>query len=705
MREAMKKRARRACAAAICAAAMALCAAPAAQGAFDDPLFVFVPNPPKPVPGRPTPPPIPPPTGYFNGPCGLAVDPAGNFYVSDYYHRVVDVFSPNGAYANPSTDGAGYKSQLVSADPLDGPCALGLEASGNLYVNNFHRNVEKFTPSLFPPGFATTYTSAGVFDSAHPTGVAVDPATGNVYVNNRTYISVYDSAGAPVLDGGDPLRIGEGTLGDGYGLALSLSPSTLGRLYVPDAATNTVKVYDPATDTVNPVDTIGGPTGGAFVSLRDSAVAVDRVSGEVYVADDTQPRHTEEPEATIHVFDFAGSYKGHLKYNIVDARPPGLAVDNTVGGSTQGRVYVTSGNTSQAGVYAYPPGAATRAPPKPPTIPLALSASGAGAGSIAADLADIDCEAVCEEQIRSGATVSLTATPQEGSAFAGWSGGGCSGTGACAVAMSEARSIGAEFAALSGPPAPPAERGGGGGALAIPSAIAQKGNLRVTVNGKLSPKRLPRSTVAPIAVSVGGRIATTDASLPPQLKTLRIELNRHGRIDTAGLPTCQYSAIQPGSSSRALAGCRPALVGKGSFTANITLAGQEPYPTKGRLLVFNSLRGGKPILFGHIYSAKPFATSFVIVFKIQRLGRGTFGTALNAPLPKAMDAWGRLTGLQMTLSRRYSHRGARHSFISSGCPAPKGFPGAVFPLARTSFAFAGGKKLTSVFTDTCKVRG
>jgi hypothetical protein len=244
------------------------------------------------------------------------------------------------------------------------------------------------------------------------------------------------------------------------------------------------------------------------------------------------------------------------------------------------------------------------------------------------------------------------------------------------------------------------------GSTALAGAeIAQKGNLRVAVDGKLSPKRLPREGVAPIAVSVGGTISTTDASLPPQLKTLRIEINRHGRLDYAGLPTCVYSKIQPGSSSRALAGCRSALVGKGSFTANITLAGQEPYPTRGRLLVFNSLRGGKPVLYGHIYSSSPFATSFVIVFAVQRLGKGAYGTALNAPLPKAMDAWGRLTGLQMTLSRRYRYRGAPRSFLSAGCPAPKGFKGAVFPLARTSFAFAGGKKLSSTFTSTCRVRG
>lgn len=245
----------------------------------------------------------------------------------------------------------------------------------------------------------------------------------------------------------------------------------------------------------------------------------------------------------------------------------------------------------------------------------------------------------------------------------------------------------------------------GAAALAAQAEIAQQGNLRVTVSGKLSPKRLPRKGAAPIAVTVGGRISTTDATLPPQLKTLRIEINRHGRLDYTGLPTCVYHRIQPASDSRALSACRSSLVGRGSFSADITLAGQEPYPTSGRLLVFNGLRKGKPVLYGHIYAARPFATSFVIVFGIQRVGKGAYGTGLNAPLPKAMDAWGRLTGLQMTLSRRYRYRGERRSFLSSGCPAPKGFKGAVFPLARTSFAFEGGKKLSSTFTSTCRVRG
>ena len=615
----------------ICMLLLGLCvlAAPA-QGAFDDPLFVFTPKPPPVIPGQPPPPPEPPPTGYFDGPCGLAVDATGRLYVSDYYHGAVDVFTPpDPPYSAPPS----YAAQLASIDPLNGPCGLAVDGLGNLLVNVYHQSVAKFGPiPFFAPG--------PVFDTEDPTGVAADPATGTVYVNNRTHISVYGPSGAPVLDGGgQPLRIGVGSLQDGYGLAISRFGATFGYLYVADAATGTVKAYDPAIDPDNPVQTIAGPPAKGFVSLRDAALALDWQNGELYVADDNQPAHTERPEATIHVFDVAGTYEGHLKHNVVDARPPGLAVDNS-GGINQGNVYVTSGNTSPASIYAYPPEAATESNPLPPV-------DGSGAASASAG-----------------------APP-----------------GTAAVSSETATS------------SVPRQRSG-----ARASVIAQRGNLRVSVSGKLSPKRLPREGAAPISVSVGSEISTTDATLPPQLESLRIEINRHGRLDYDGLPACPYSRIQPGSTSRALAACRPALVGRGSFTANIVLSGQEPYATKGRLLVFNGLKGRKPVLYGHIYSPRPFATSFVIVFAVKRLTRGAYGTALEAPLPKAMKAWGRLTGIEMTLSRRYRHEGERRSYLSAGCPAPKGFRGATFSLARASFAFEGGKRLSSVLSGSCKVR-
>jgi hypothetical protein len=239
---------------------------------------------------------------------------------------------------------------------------------------------------------------------------------------------------------------------------------------------------------------------------------------------------------------------------------------------------------------------------------------------------------------------------------------------------------------------------------AAQAEVVQRGNLRVTVGAELSPQRLPRVGAAPIAVTVGGQIATTDGGLPPQLESLRIELNRHGHLETAGLPQCRESQIQTASTASALAACRDALVGQGDFSVDVVLGTQQPYPTKGRLLVFNGTYKGKPALLGQIYSVHPFANSFVIPFTIGTLRSGSFGTVLTAKFPPAFIKWGYLSSLNMRLGRSYLHEGRRHSLLSSGCPAPDGFPGATFPLARTTFGFST-QKIDATVTRSCKVRG
>ena len=126
---------------------------------------------------------------------------------------------------------------------------------------------------------------------------------------------------------------------------------------------------------------------------------------------------------------------------------------------------------------------------------------------------------------------------------------------------------------------------------------------------------------------------------------------------------------------------------------------------KGRMLAFNGRQGVKPVLFGQIYSPRPFATSFVIVFSIQALSKGSFGTRLHARLPASLGTWGKLTGIELKLSRRYAYRGHQHSYVSAGCPAPKGARSTPFPFARTSFGFESGRVLGVTLIRSCSARG
>lgn len=241
------------------------------------------------------------------------------------------------------------------------------------------------------------------------------------------------------------------------------------------------------------------------------------------------------------------------------------------------------------------------------------------------------------------------------------------------------------------------------GATLASAAVIQKDGLRLTVLAQVQPFKLPRTGTAPIAVFVAGGISTPSGAVPPQLQRMTVEVNRHGLLSWQGLPTCRLEAIRTASSGRALDECADALVGSGRFWATIVLSDQRPYPTRGRLLVFNGRREGRPVLLAHIYTTKPFGTSFVIPFEIRNIDGGRYGTELRASLPEALGTWGFVDRIKLTLRRKYSFRGRAMSYFRAGCPAPAGARYTVYPLARVSFEFAEDRRLALSLNKSCGV--
>lgn len=235
--------------------------------------------------------------------------------------------------------------------------------------------------------------------------------------------------------------------------------------------------------------------------------------------------------------------------------------------------------------------------------------------------------------------------------------------------------------------------------------VSQKGPVRVSVDVQLAPAKLPRHGGAPVAVSFAGQIGSTSkGGGPPQLSAITLALNSHGTLLTNGLPRCRLGHIDPSTTTEALSACGSSLVGEGHFTADVKLPEQSPFPSQGKVLAFNGRYLGKPAIFAHIYGTEPAPTSYVLPFLITHTS-GTYGTALKASLPRVTGEWGFVTGISMKLDRNFVSHGQTRSYISAGCPAPKGFPGVSFPLAKTTFAFAGGLKLSSVLVRNCRVVG
>ncbi len=76
---------------------------------------------------------------------------------------------------------------------------------------------------------------------------------------------------------------------------------------------------------------------------------------------------------------------------------------------------------------------------------LTIVKDGTGSGTVTSDVEGIDCGGTCSADYAKDDVVVLTATPEGGSVFTGWSGGGCSGTGTCTVTMSSSATVTATF--------------------------------------------------------------------------------------------------------------------------------------------------------------------------------------------------------------------------------------------------------------------
>ncbi|MBF0563848.1 MAG: DUF1566 domain-containing protein [Nitrospirae bacterium] len=85
------------------------------------------------------------------------------------------------------------------------------------------------------------------------------------------------------------------------------------------------------------------------------------------------------------------------------------------------------------------------------SVNLIISKSGTGSGTVTGSDSKINCGSICNWSYSLGTGVTLTASASSGSTFTGWSGGGCSGTSFCTLAVNSDTTITATFNANTTP--------------------------------------------------------------------------------------------------------------------------------------------------------------------------------------------------------------------------------------------------------------
>jgi hypothetical protein len=230
----------------------------------------------------------------------------------------------------------------------------------------------------------------------------------------------------------------------------------------------------------------------------------------------------------------------------------------------------------------------------------------------------------------------------------------------------------------------------------------QHGNLIASLDGGLSPLKLPRHRPAPVALHLEGGLQTADGSLLPRVTRMELGLPGQGVLFTRGLPLCPQHRLRNAKRAEALAACGSALLGHGRLEAEVLIPHQPPFTINAHLLAFNGRVHGHRAVILHGVATDP-PTVVDVPFLIHR-GSGRFGTALVANLPRALGPLPHLAHFEMVLSRHFSYRGRSRSYLSATCPIPDSFSAGFYSFARSAYTLAGGAHISTAIARSCRAR-
>ena len=283
------------------------------------------------------------------GPVGIAVDPAGNLYISDsgndrirkIANGMITTVAGNGSYGFRGDNGPATSAQLY------GPAGVAVDPTGNLYISDSGNNrIRKVANGVITTvagrgtsGFSGDGGPATSAQLQGPAGIAADPA-GNLYIsdsgNNRI---------RKVANGVITTVAGNGTAGfggdGGPASNAQFNPAGLcvdsgGNLYIADSGNQRIrKVSNGVVSTVAGNGTAGfGGDGGPAAAAQlfaVQAVAVDS-AGNVYIAEPARVRKVSSGVITTvagnGTFGFSGDGGPATSAQFALYSPRGIAVDS-----------------------------------------------------------------------------------------------------------------------------------------------------------------------------------------------------------------------------------------------------------------------------------------------------------------------------------------------------------------------------------------
>ena len=285
----------------------------------------------------------------FGAPAGLAVDRAGNVYVSDWINYNIRKITAAGlvsTYAGAASV-QGTNNGTGTAARFEAPVGLALDAATNLYVADYGAHtIRKITPARVVSTWAGMPLASGTLDGIGnaarfngPNGVAVDLSS-NVFVadnQNCAIRKITPTRGVTTFAGnpGGPASVDGTRSAARFNNPNNLALDAAGNVYVADEGGNTIRKITPqgVVSTIAGRAGVAGSTDGTGSAARfnhPESVAVDAHTN-VYVAD--QWNHTIRkitPAGVVSTFAGRAGVAGIADGTGTAARfgdPSGVAVD------------------------------------------------------------------------------------------------------------------------------------------------------------------------------------------------------------------------------------------------------------------------------------------------------------------------------------------------------------------------------------------
>jgi hypothetical protein len=233
-------------------------------------------------------------------------------------------------------------------------------------------------------------------------------------------------------------------------------------------------------------------------------------------------------------------------------------------------------------------------------------------------------------------------------------------------------------------------------AVAAPQEV-RAGNIIIIADGGFTPTKLPQHRNAPIELYGYAKFRTVDGTRPSPLRQLVIEFDKHGTVETRGLPKCTQAKLVATTVERARANCRGSIVGTGFGTAVVELPEQRPIEASSKLTLFNGPRkNGNPTVLGHAHLDYPAPTTYVVPIEIEKINKGRYGYRTIANFPRIANDYGSPTYGRLRIGRKWTFKGKKLSYVNAHCPDGR-------LQARGEVSFKNGDSAFATFLRPCQI--